>query len=311
VSVETDIATDPRDHVVRFYDSDQELIETVGTYLADAVSSGEVAIVVATPDHSLAFVSAMAAAGLDPARAVEDGTLITLDAAETLACFLVDGHLDPERFDAVIGGLVRDASAGGRPVRAYGEMVALLWDAGHVTTAIELEGLWNHLRRDLPFSLLCGYRASSVAGDEHADAFHQVCHLHSEVVGAESTEEARAFAGEPRSARLARLFVAETLRRWDLHDMVDDAEAIVAELAANAVFHARSGFVVALSSDKGVVRLSVRDGSPVRPAVRAYLPAATSGRGLALVAAIAARWGDRCDGDGKVVWAELVSRGAG
>lgn len=306
MSVETDIRTDPRDHVVQFYESDHELIETVAAYVVEAVSSGEVAIVVATPDHTLAFTAALEAAGVDAGRAIEDGSLVTLDAAETLDRFLVDGKPDPERFDAVIGGLVRRTAADGRRVRAYGEMVALLWDAGHVTAAIELEELWNGLRRDLPFSLLCGYRASSVAGDDHAEARHQVCHLHSQIVGPARGEEARAFPAEARSARLARRFVAEVLLRWGHADIIDQAVAIVGELAANAVFHARSDFVVAIVADQGVVRLSVRDGSPERPAARTAPASSTSGRGIALVAAMAARWGAEPEGKGKVVWAELA-----
>ena len=77
---------------------------------------------------------------------------------------------------------MRDAAASGRRVRAYGEMVALLWDAGDVLGAIELETLWHELGRELSFSLFCSYPASSVSGPEHAQALHQVCHLHSAVL---------------------------------------------------------------------------------------------------------------------------------
>jgi hypothetical protein len=44
--------------------------------------------------------------------------------------------VDTDAFDEVVGGLVREASASGRPVRAYGEMVAVLWAAGDVAAAI-------------------------------------------------------------------------------------------------------------------------------------------------------------------------------
>ena len=74
---------------------------------------------------------------------------------------------------------MRRAAATGRPVRAYGEMVALLWEHGDVLAAIELEELWNDLGRELDFSLLCAYRSASVQGDEHAQALEQVRLLHS------------------------------------------------------------------------------------------------------------------------------------
>ena len=83
----------------------------------------------------------------------------------------------------MIGGLIRQAGTGGRPVRAYGEMVALLWDDGLVNAAIQLEEMWNELGRRHSFSLFCGYPAGSVTRDGHLDAFAAVCRLHREVVG--------------------------------------------------------------------------------------------------------------------------------
>ena len=77
--------------------------------------------------------------------------------------------------------------AGGRkgPVRVYGEMVALLWEAGLVTAAIDVEALWNEIAARYSFSLLCGYPAASVAGPEHADALALVCGAHSDVFPSE------------------------------------------------------------------------------------------------------------------------------
>ena len=66
---------------------------------------------------------------------------------------------DPGRFVDVIGGAISKALAGGRVphVRAYGEMVALLWLAGRPGAAIALEKMWNDLARSHSFTLLCGY----------------------------------------------------------------------------------------------------------------------------------------------------------
>ena len=86
----------------------------------------------------------------------EAGQLVTLDAADTLAELMVGDHPDPARFDAAVGEAVRDALVGGRRVRAHGEMVALLWDAGNVGAAIELEDLWNELGARIP--LACSVR---------------------------------------------------------------------------------------------------------------------------------------------------------
>jgi hypothetical protein len=169
---------------VQFYGHDEELAESVGGYVAEALESGAAAVVVSTAAHWLAFDEQLTSAGIDVAAARALGVLVVVDAAETMKGFLIGDQPDPGDFQRVIGGLIRRAARGGRPVHIYGEMVALLWDAGHVSAAIELEALWNELAALLPFSLVCGYSAQSVSGDGHADALHQVCGLHSAIAGA-------------------------------------------------------------------------------------------------------------------------------
>ena len=132
--VDTEIRLADGDHVVQFYGHDADLVDVVASYLSAAVLDGDAVIVIATPEHRAAFEAAMAAAGVDAELAAAGGRRIVLDAADTLARFMTDDVPDPAAFDAVVGGLVRDAASGG-PVRAYGEMVALLWDAGNVTGA--------------------------------------------------------------------------------------------------------------------------------------------------------------------------------
>ena len=82
-------------------------------------------------------------------------------------------------------------------------------------------------------------------------------------------------------------------------------ELVVSELATNAMRHAGSAFVVGVSATAGETRLWVRDASSSVPVPHQPDPLAERGRGLALVDAIASRWGhDAVDG-GKVVWAAL------
>jgi hypothetical protein len=169
-------------HAVLFYGSEGELASSAGRYLAGGLEAGAIAIVIATPGHRAAVRARMAGYG-DAGRARGRGDLIVLDADEMLRLFLIGGRPDPDGFELIIGGLIRRAATGGRAVRLYGEMVALLWDAGHPRAAIELEGLWNHLGRSLPFSLLCGYPARAVSGAGHAGARQEICALHGAAFG--------------------------------------------------------------------------------------------------------------------------------
>jgi anti-sigma regulatory factor (Ser/Thr protein kinase) len=100
--------------------------------------------------------------------------------------------------------------------------------------------------------------------------------------------------------------VAGALRAWDRHDLLDDALVVISELASNAVVHARSDFVVTVTLDGGLVRLVVADVSSVAPTAAHAASTSTSGRGLALVAALTVRWGHDVHGAGKDVWAELA-----
>lgn len=299
MSVDSTVITEPHEHVVQFYEHDEQLVEAVGAYLADGLRSGEAALVVATAAHRDAFEAWLTATGIDTAEARRRGDLVTLDAAETLARFMVDGQPDAAAFDAVVGGLVRDLRRDGRPPRIYGEMVALLWDDGHVPAAIALEALWNDLGRDVDFTLFCAYR--SQPGDDLA-ALDHVCDLHSAVAG----DASRRFDNDAQSARAARRFVTDVLGRWRRHDdVLDDAAMVVTELVTNALVHARSATTVAVSSRPGTVRIEVADASPVPPVPRERHHTTASGRGIALVAAIAERWGAEPTPDGKVVWVEL------
>ena len=78
------------------------------------------------------------------------------------------------------------------------------------------------------------------------------------------------------------------------------------ELATNALRHAYSPFTVVVSMQEDAIRITVRDASPLPPALRDAPQVATSGRGLAIVASLSTRWAAEPYRRGKVVWAELA-----
>src|SRR6266516_7768597 len=146
-------------HVVQFYGRDEELADRVTDYLLGALDGGDVAVVIATPEHRREFESRLGQVGVDLAGARDDGSYLALDASQTLRQLMAADKLDPAAFDRVIGAVIRRAAAAGRPVRACGEMVALLWDDALVTDAVQLEEMWEELGGRYPFSLFCGYWA--------------------------------------------------------------------------------------------------------------------------------------------------------
>jgi len=113
------------------------------------------------------------------------------------------------------------------------------------------------------------------------------------------------------SVRSARRRIADDLgRRGVPQSIVEDCLLVVSEILSNALKHAHplgSGKLeVSWDVREGAVEIQVADGGgPTRP----YLPAPSlsslGGRGLSIVATIAAAWGVRADESGTVVWARL------
>jgi hypothetical protein len=119
---------------------------------------------------------------VDPAAAAQRGQYVVLDAAETLAKFMIDGWPDGQRFVDVVGGeLARLASRYGR-VRAFGEMVALLWAAHNPEATVRLDQLWNNLSKCYPFYLLCAYPLEGFIKPAAGSQFRSVCSEHTRVV---------------------------------------------------------------------------------------------------------------------------------
>lgn len=148
------------EHAVRLYARDEDLIGPLADYLSEGWARGGSGIVIATAPHRAALRHELAARGLT--AAMRNGRLVELDAAQTLQLFMRHGRPDPLLFQHTVGSLVR-GHATAPSLRAFGEMVDVLWEAGHAVAALELEQLWGTLQEEIPFALLCAY------AEEHLD----------------------------------------------------------------------------------------------------------------------------------------------
>ena len=111
----------------------------------------------------------------------------------------------------------------------------------------------------------------------------------------------------PVSVPTARHMVLELLRTWGVPHDRDDAALLVTELVANVVDHARSqaNLTVELTASDAWLRISVADGSSIRPVVQELSTDSPRGRGMLMVQVIADRWGSEEHRGGKRVWFEL------
>ncbi|MDT3444635.1 MULTISPECIES: ATP-binding protein [unclassified Pseudofrankia] len=109
----------------------------------------------------------------------------------------------------------------------------------------------------------------------------------------------------PESPRTARRRAAEVLTRHGCEPaLVDDAILLLSEIVTNAVVHADSAAEVEVRAGELVIWFGVRDADSRRwPVHWPVSLGASGGRGLHLVATLAADWGTNVHSDGgKTVW---------
>ena len=171
-------------HDVQFYDDDFALAASVGRFLAEGLRAAQPCLVIATPTHRRAFNAYLKTLSVD-VDALHSSQMVCLDARETLTAFMEGNRPNAELFHATVGNVFERLVSERRyvTVRAYGEMVDVLWRDGKQDAAIELERLWNDLASKYAFSLLCGYGKHVVANDGDVA---RITHVHTNVVGATS-----------------------------------------------------------------------------------------------------------------------------
>jgi len=178
------------DHAVQFYENELFLYQLVSDFLAGGLRAGESALVVATDAHRRGIAEALSDLGFDSAP------VTYLDAQETLDTFMAGDQPVGERFHEQVGGMIAKLSADGARVRAYGEMVDVLWRGGNIQAAIQLEGLWNELASSYRFSLLCAYPMANFYKESDTMYFEDVCGRHTRVAPAFLQQRSQALENE-------------------------------------------------------------------------------------------------------------------
>jgi signal transduction histidine kinase len=150
-------------HVLRYCQDDGALTVSAAGFLADGIASGEPAVVFATPARRETMCDCLQERGLDVAYLERESRLTLLDARATLATFMVGDLPDAHKFSHSVGAAVERLCAAnhGSLVRAFGEMVSLLWQDGNTRAAVRLEELWGELTGAQPLLVL----SSDVGGE--------------------------------------------------------------------------------------------------------------------------------------------------
>jgi len=236
------------DHFVQIYQDEAFLCEAVAQYTGSGLRRGEGAVVIATPSHRAAFVQRLQGNGVAAEAAVQRGQLLLLDAGETLASFTPAGLPDWQTFHSLIGGVIARLRLEYPAVRAYGEMVDLLWRRGEREAALRLEEFWCDLAGLQTFSLLCSYCMDNLDPAAYRGPLDCICKGHSQLIPArdykrfnEAVVEASEAVLDPPLARML-LSLSERHRPqtampqgqatllWLQHNMPRTAEKVLAQV---------------------------------------------------------------------------------
>ena len=185
-----EVVTGPKhgDHFVQVYRDPAFLARTVGEFLETALRTGDAAIVIARPAHAEMFRAELRSRGRDAGAAEASGQLKILDAQASLDLFMREGMPDWLLFQEEIGGAIADLRLRFPAVRAYGEMVDILWQDGQRDAAIRLEDCWNDLGRLRAFSLFCAYFLDNMDSGVYGGPLECVCRVHTHFIPAEDYE---------------------------------------------------------------------------------------------------------------------------
>ena len=171
----------PCEHLLQIYKDDVEFLDVLERFISDGFKKGESVVVIATSSHLIALEKRLARFDLDKLRAADQ--YLPFDAEHTLSTFMVDNWPDDELFEKSVMAILERARKGRCHVRAFGEMVALLWAQGHSGATIRLEFLWNNLLKTQVFQLFCAYPKGGFTEDA-TESIKRICSEHSRILPA-------------------------------------------------------------------------------------------------------------------------------
>lgn len=174
----------PTEHVVQIYENDEVFLNLLETFVINGFAAGDAVVLIATGDHLELLNERLTKAGANLTALLADDQYIPLDAEETLAEFMVGGWPDAVLFRQTINRIIRRARQKQRPLRAFGEMVAVLWAQGLSGATVHLENLWNRVCETEAFCLFCAYPKSGFVQDT-VDSMNIICCAHSKMISGE------------------------------------------------------------------------------------------------------------------------------
>jgi len=171
----------PSDHFVQIYDDETVFMDTLEGFIGGGLQSGDGVILISTDVHLNALELRLMQKGFNLEATRANDRYIALKAEEVLDRFIVKSWPDDKLFDNIVSELITRAKGDGRRVRAFGEMVAVLWARGDQAATVRLEHLWHQLCQRDEFSLFCAYPKAGFTRNV-TESIKEICAMHSKVL---------------------------------------------------------------------------------------------------------------------------------
>lgn len=183
----------PCDHLVQIYESDEVIMNSLEGFVISGIKAGESVIIIATNEHIKGLNRRLVLNGYEIEDLLRNNQYIPLSAEETLEKFMIKGWPNDDKFMATVTTLVEIArGTEKRKVRAYGEMVALLWAQGNNGATVHLEHLWNKFCESEVFCLFCAYPKSGFSQNV-IESIHHICSAHTKQIAGDKSSRTEVF----------------------------------------------------------------------------------------------------------------------
>lgn len=167
-------------HICEFYPTAADRIRSICQFIVPGLIQGEAVLVIATFENLEMLKSSLILYAIDINEFIDSGQLILLDAHKTLEKFIRNDLIDYFLFFNLMNEVLEKITSNFPKIRAYGEMVDILYKTRDIDITLELESLWSEVSLHHKFSLLCGYTAENFRGRHYH--IKQICSSHTHLI---------------------------------------------------------------------------------------------------------------------------------
>ena len=173
----------PCDHVLQIYENEENFSTVLRGFVQTGLDAGDGVVIIATEQHLKSLNTNLAREGYN-LRDLYNVQYFPLDAHVMLSKFMVNGWPDEQLFMEFASGILKKARISNKKIRAFGEMVAILWENGDREATRRLEELWNKFCENEMFCLFCAYPKKAFERSAF-DAPVHICQAHSKLLAPE------------------------------------------------------------------------------------------------------------------------------